>query len=182
MERRCRQVEKGETKGLAGHYYDIGLVSAYSQGSKGDGWMGGRDFRARFTFPSTVRSFVRSNKRGWLDDGRTFEGALPTCAADSCNLLVARSLSPHWHLSPSLSYSVPHSVVVSCLVLGQNVRVYSQVGMALAHGPTDGGRVGSRGDGGHASWLLRRPLEMRFSQSPSMNLVMWRAVHLFPMK
>ena len=38
-----------------------------------------------------VRSFVRSSKRARLVGRRTFEGALPTCA-DSCNLLVARSL------------------------------------------------------------------------------------------
>ena len=116
-----------------------------------------RDFRARFTFPSTDRSFVRSIQQakegvratrssvGWTTATDLRRCAAYLRSADSCNLLVVRCLPPSLHigicrlLSPSPR---PSAAVVSCLVLGQNVRVYSQVGMALAaHGR--GGRGGT---------------------------------------
>ena len=142
-----------------------------------DGWMGGRDFRARFTFPSTVRSFVRSSKRARLVGRRTFDGALPTCA-DSCNLLVARSLPPSLHIGICRLLSPPQCLTPSSSPVWFLARMFEFTRKWAWHWHTDGVRVGSRDDGGHASWLLRRSLEMRFSQSPSMNLVMWRGVHL----
>ena len=123
----------------------------------------GRDFRARFTFRSTVPSSsrpsgvrVRVRSIPETPDGRRTttttggegrkEGrkgrsfvpsfvALPTCGGN-----LPLSLPPSLRSSvplplstlASVAFSLPLSLSVSCLVLGQNVRVYSQVGMAAS--------------------------------------------------
>ena len=91
-------------------------------------------------FPSKIyfsfdRSFVRSEKEGPLVRSlRRLPAAAATC------LLLPPFLRPFVPLPLSalasvafspLSLSLSLSVSVSCLVLGHNVRVYSQVGMAV---------------------------------------------------
>ena len=98
----------------------------------------------RTRFPSKIyfsldRSFVRSSKRARLVGRRTFEGALPTCAADSCNLLVARSL-PLSTLA-SVAFSPPQCLTPSSSPVWFLARMFEFTRKWAWHWHTDGGRT-----------------------------------------
>ena len=103
----------------------------------------GRDFRARFTFRSTVpsssrpRPFVRSGGEGRKEGrkGRSFVRCAaylrrqPASVAASVPPLLRPTASLHIGICRLLSPSLPLRLLFG---LGQNVRVYSQVGMAAS--------------------------------------------------